>query len=346
MNEVLNELQLPSGETMLIVRITAPDNEFDGRINELLAYTGDLYTRDIRQRLAGKYQDVCVDKYFLGVIDGEVAGNIYYGYPAAGSRIGNFGHVYTALKHRKKGVTTHLMNYFLDDFHSSPAKLLLCATGTPWVASFYLKYGFQLITPNADCGPLALFNESNQTKYSDFAEFAAEYFATTDNFEIKEGTMAEVFDIDKMLAYELILHNEPPMRVALNYAVQSYREAIFKSEDGHGFTVVAKTKNNSVPAWGYFLNLASEYEEHSRIFDFFIHPAFKAQTSNFVANSLRLAERNGIKSVYSYISGSEKSKIDILKQSGFSVAAEIADYCRVSDTSTSPLVILNLNIGI
>ncbi len=335
MRQKLGTVTLKTHEEMHVYCITAPAEEYTDTLCHFLEHKGTVYFRDIKQRLLGNYASLCIDKYFVGEIDGQIAGQIYYGYPIDGTGIGNFGHVYTEPIHRKKGVTNALMPFVMNDFDKSPARALLCSTGTPWVARFYLGYGFQPVIPGADCGPLALLKNTDKS----FDDFAQEHFTPGAKIIVSCGTMKECFDADKMLAFDMERRGIKWLRVGMASCVNDYRNAVFMMEDGKGVIVVAISQTGTMVGWGFFLNTGSVYEKDSKIFDFVIHPNYECQAGEFVRGALKLATEKNIKISFAHCVGTEKKKIDLLATFGFRAVAHIDNYCTV-DGKKCNLVIL------
>ncbi len=336
MKTCLGTVPLENGQQMEVYLLTTPADGYTEKLCHFLEHKGPVYFRDIQQRLLGNYASVCIDKYFIGEIEGEIAGQIYYGYPVDGTGIGNFGHVYTEPRHRKKGISKELMPFVMEDFYKSPARALLCSTGTPWVAKIYFEYGFQPVVPGADSGPLVLFNKGVA---GDFDGFSQEYFTAGSSIRTKLGSMKECFDADKMLACDLGRRNIEWRRVGMASCVNDYRGAVFMQEDGQGIVTVATSEYGSLVGWGFFLNTGSVHESSSKVFDFIMHPNYESQTREFIGRSLAIAEEEGIGRSVAYCISLEDEKIGLLKDSGFKQVADIADYCNI-DGSQCNLVIL------
>lgn len=82
--------------------------------------------------------------------------HLWYGFPRDGSAIANFGEVYTEPEHRRKGVTTLLMEDFAADFAEGSAVAAFCNCGRLHVAKLYMAEGFRYALPNNAYGALAL----------------------------------------------------------------------------------------------------------------------------------------------------------------------------------------------
>ena len=333
----LGTAKLRTGETLVMKLVTAPAAEYAEKLVHFLEHKAGDSRRSIVQRLRGDYAAFCCDKYFIGEIDGRIAGQIWYGYATTGTGIANFGHVYTEPDHRKKGITEELMKVFLDDFSKSPVRAALCGTGTPWVASIYFKYGFQAVRENATSGMLILLNKDCG---GNFNEFEAEYFRPGQEIVTLPGTMEHRHDVDEMLKGALDIRGMQAKRLSVSTAINSYQSAYFMAEDGQGVLSVAKATGGSVVGWSFCLNPASRWEGDAKVFDFEIHPNYVNMTERFVRESLGLFKDKGVTRAYAYQPAVEKSKIAVLGKAGFQEAARLSGYCAF-DNAASDLVILS-----
>jgi GNAT superfamily N-acetyltransferase len=321
---------------MEIKLITAPAKEYVDKLTHFLEHKGRPSMRDIKQRLRGDYAEYCVDKYIVGEIDGQVAGQIWYGYGKTGTGIANFGHVYTEPAHRKKGVVDQLMKFFLADFQASPVRAALCGTDTPWVADIYLRHGFQQIMKGSRQIGLVLFN---QGKDRNFDELQKTYFKPDETVEVDYGGIAQRHDVDTFFSRSLVMLDMDKPRFAMANAVVSYIDAIHRMEDGHGVITVAATPLRHVVGWAFFLNTGSHLEAEAKVFDFEIHPWFAKFAQSVVGKSLQLAAKRGIRQAFAYCDGNDKEKVELLKSVGFAEAARLDDFLGVGH-ATRALVIL------
>ncbi|HBE02209.1 MAG: hypothetical protein A2096_03000 [Spirochaetes bacterium GWF1_41_5] len=325
MVEILKTVSLKTtGEQLTIKKITAPDIEYADRLYHFLDHKSDNTLRDLRQKLRGDYKEECIDNFFIGEINDKIAGQLWYGYPINRS-VGNFGHVYTALEHRKKGITNELMKYFIEDFNACNVKALLCGTGSAWIAKIYLDFGFVTVVPGTDHGPLVLLKKEAGKS---FTEFAAKYYSPGSAIAAHRGTSVYKYEIDKMLA-NIFLLNGIVMHRIMAAAPLSYQEALFMAEDQKGIITAAEAENSAIPGWAYILNTGSLMENESPVFDFFLHPAYLSQAKQFTEKSLHLAAAKGIKNVYSWFPAVEELKISVCRELGFSEAACIRGYCLI-----------------
>jgi GNAT superfamily N-acetyltransferase len=336
MIELLGSIKIKTGEIMNVKVITPPaEEEYAEKLCRFLEHKRASF-RDIKQRLRGDYSNYCVDKYFIGEIDGNIVSQLWYGYASSGSGIGNFGHVYTEPKHRKKGITNELMKFFLEDFNNSTAEAVFCSTGTPWVAKIYLGYGFQTIIDGAKKGPLMLLKKDDERSFEEIEKI---YFSAGQDVEVVSGTMQYRHDIDKMLADSLFFRNIQWNRISASFHASTYRDAYYLTEDGKGIIAVAKNSDGKVVGWAFALNTGSDLEEKSKAFDFVIHPNYKEKKRQLIDGTLKIASRNGVERVFSYVPEVEEGKIENLIQAGFKIIATIPQYCSINNRASDVMIL-------
>jgi GNAT superfamily N-acetyltransferase len=321
----LGQVALKSGENMTVKLLVPPEPDYTDKLLHFLEHKGEQSRRGIRQRLEGKYADICVDRYFIGEIDGKIAGQLWYGYSASGTGIANFGHVYTEPEHRGKSITNRLLDFFSEDFNANPVRAALCGTGTPWVANIYLKYGFMPVLENSDRGSLYLLkNECGKN----FAEFEQSYFTPGKQLDILTGTMEQRHDIDCMLRNAFMIRDTMPVRLALAAPVTNYENAIFRVEDGGGLVSAAVTPERHVVGWAFLLATGSALERESKIFDFEIHPAYRSETDRLIAETLRMCREKGMSRAWACCDSSNTEKHAALLAAGFREEALLPEYLR------------------
>ena len=333
MLQTLGEVSLASGEKMTVKLVMPPEWDYAGKVVRFLDHKPDPSRRGIRQRLRGDYAAYCTDKYFIGEIDGRIAGQLWYGYSTSG--VGNFGHVYTVPEHRRKGITNVLLPFFLDDFHASPVKAVLCGTGTPWVADTYKKCGFQPI--GLESGSLILLKKEWGENFEEFSKW---YFPKEPGMSVVTGTMEYRHDADLMLRHALRMRGRSSQRVAMSSMVRSYEDALFRAEDGQGVLTTAVTGDGHVAGWAFGLNTGSSQEIRSKIFDYEFLPDYSPDGERrFIAESLKLMHKRGVDRMYAYLPEFDKLKIGFLEKEGFRTLARLENYLTQAEGNHAALAL-------
>lgn len=321
-------ITLENGEKLTIKLLVPPETEYSESLAVFLRHKGDESGRSIKARLAGKYLNEAVDKYFIAEIDGKPAAQLWYGYGRNSLPIADFGHVYTAPEQRGKGISTHLVKYFLDDFKDSPAIAAFCLSYREWVAGIYQKQGFKPVLSGYTAGPMMLANSNIP---EDFMEFQKLYYTPADSLTVVPGDMRYRHEIDCLLRFSLQNDKISTERVFASDAISSFRTAFFMQEDLRGNIYCALNSEKHCVGWSFCLNpFAFGEGNQSPIFDWELHPLYKNKTEEFIKQSLELLKGKQIKQAFSYCSSEFTDKIKILKNCNFKEEAVIEGYFNKS----------------
>ncbi len=339
MLERLGEVSLVSGDKMTVMLVTPPEWEYAEKVGRFLDHKSDTSGRGIRQRLRGDYSTYCTDKYFIGEIDGHIAGQLWYGYSESG--IGNFGHVYTAPEHRKKGVTNALLPFFLESFNAAPVKAVMCGTGTPWVAEIYIKFGFQRVYSDPGSGALILLKKEWGKNFEEFYKW---YFPKGKSISVVTGSMKYRHDADLMLSHALQMRRRVSRRVGMSSIIRSCEDALHRAEDGQGVVTAAVTGEGHVAGWAFCLNTGSSQEIGSKIFDYEFNPDYSESESSFMSGTLELIRKRGVGRMYAYLSEADTLKMSCLEKEGFHVVARLEKYLS-NEEGSRDLVVLSTDAG-
>lgn len=325
MLKTLDTIELDNGEKMVVKFLIPPEPDYSDKLAVFLRHKGDESGRDIKARLNGQYAAESTDKYFVGEIDGQLAGQLWYGFGNQQSPVANFGHVYTAMEHRRKGITAQLIKYFIEDFKNSPVLGAFCLSYREWVAGIYKKVNFKPVLPGKTAGPMML---ANANVPEDFSAFQKYYYLPTGPLQPYKGTMKYCCEIDALLNYSLQSVNAPRTRVFASNAVSSFRKAIFLQEDQKGHVHCAITSHGRCAGWSFCLNpFVSIEENQSPLFDWELHPFYQEKAESFLTQSLEMLAKEGVKQMFSYCFSELADKRMILKHCGFKEEAAINNYC-------------------
>ena len=344
----LRKVALKSGEKMTIKLVTPPAEEYLDKLLRFLEHKPDTIRRNIKQRLQGLYVKYCVDKYFVGEIEGKIVGQIWYGYSNSGTGIANFGEVYTEPEHRRKGISTELMKVFKGDFVNSPAVAALCTAGDT-AAGLYMQFGFQPVVPETSFGPMILIRKGLA---ENFAEFEKDYYKPGSAVSVMPGSMKHRHDVDTLLRFSTILRRRQENWASLSGSgarlagrvgpacrVTDYMEACFMAEDGKGHVFVAVTDKGNVVGWAFLLNPASESEQKSMVFDYEIAPAYGGSAGLLVRESMRLAGERGAQRAWAWCRALDSEKTNLLLAEGFTEAARLSNYFSEGEEASDMVVL-------
>jgi len=246
------DVKLKNGETMNMKLVSPPVGEYAEKIIRFLEHAPDHTRRFIRQVLRGDYEDCCVNNFYVGELDGKIAGLYWCGYSRARTGVASF-HVYTHPGYRDKGLNETMIAMFRGGFSwlYGCAAFYDCDSGQ--IAKICFENSFQPVIPGADKGPLALMKKKydrdtgGAVYMGSFGEFEKNYYQPSGKISVNLGSMGDRYDIDTLLRSSNILHKKTGTaggagmapRVGLAALVPDYMRAIFMVEDGKGVVTVA-----------------------------------------------------------------------------------------------------------
>lgn len=315
------EVTLRDGTPMQVIICEPPEEAYAQGLLHFLRHKGDDSLRGIRQRILGQYADYCLDRYFVGEIDGRPVGNAWYGLPRVddGRRwgIGNFGHVYTEPEWRGRGIAGELTRLLLEDFNAEPTgSCLLCSAGAD-AGRIYRRFGFEFIPPTATSGPMCYIKPSVA---SDFATLDAQYFAPGLPARVRPGHIGDRHDLDRMLDFSApwIAARDHWHRVGFSTLAPTYIAALHYVEDGRGIVTVLQTDSGSLVGYAFVLSLGANYETGLRTFDFVVHPHYADHGVALVQETIALAGETDTSDVHASVADCDDEKLEILLSAGFS----------------------------
>ena len=233
------------GEEVTIELVIPPASEYAGDIRGFLSWIDAENFRSITSRLAGEFCDVADDRFFFAKIDGEIVGQMWYGWGRHEQPVANFGQVYVATRHRRKGIAERLFSAFCEHFfNDSPPIAAFCSTGSEWVANIYKSGGFRTIDPEAAYGPLYCPKPGLPDTFDDFSErFYSGQFAGS--VHAVPATMEYRHEIDCVLKFTKIRRGVPPK------SIPSFQQAYFDKLDGKGDLVVLMSPRDRPLGWHF-----------------------------------------------------------------------------------------------
>lgn len=179
MNTQLQCVRLKTGETMAIVRVTAPDEEFRDRILAFLDHKGEPWLTPIRENLHSDLEGL-QQHFYLGVLGEQIVGNAS-SIEALARPVSLLQHVFTSPEWRRRGVCSALIRTYVEDFDARGGRAAYLHTGYDTEAyHIYRRAGFvgYLDTGHMERFPDPAFHQDfwaprpttvRQTRWSDWA---------------------------------------------------------------------------------------------------------------------------------------------------------------------------------
>jgi len=325
----LTTVALRNGQSMTIRLVEPPEEDVAPRLLHFLEHKDNDSLRGIRQRVQGQYVAHCVDRYFIGEVDGRIIGQAWYGLPRVGGTdggsrmspptrpwgVGNFGHVYTEPDWRGQGIASEIVRVLVDHFQAEPTgKCLLCSAGAA-AGRIYRKYGFEFIPPTAESGPMGLI------KGETFAELEQRYFTPGLPVQVREGHIGHRHDVDRLMDFSpaWIGARRHWHSAFISSTVPTYMAALHQVEDGRGLLAVLQTDAGSVVGYASVLSLGSPFEQRLRTLDFAVHPHYLPEVGTLLHETLARAAQADGAPVHAFVAACDERKLAALLDAGFAV---------------------------
>lgn len=329
---------LRDGAPMTIRVIEPPAGQYVERLTRFLEHKGDGTARDLARRLRGDYVADCLDRFFVGEIDGRIASQMWYTLPRDRPDFGVFGHVYTEPEHRGQGAASALMGPLMDDFLAGPGQALFCGVGDPSAQRIYARHGFAPLLPErAPVGPQACIRPEVAP---DFAALQAIVFAPGAPTHTRPAHMGDRARVDKLLHQADAVRARAGSwhRVHLAARYPDFVPAWQATEDGRGVLNVLESDRGHVVGYAFALAGGSEIERGAAALDFLVHPAYDDRAPSLIRATVDAAQAAGMTSVRCWLAACDAPRLSALAAAGGAYEHAFAGYCAVGGGAVDLLV--------
>jgi len=146
MIHTIRHARLKTGERLRVAALVAPAGRYAARIREFLSHKGQPWLMHVDMANEGRTDDLRTT-YTIGLLRGQIVGNVMI---VDDGRVGILGHVFTAPRHRRKGVCRQLMAGAVGRFKARGGRILTLGTGFDSPAYWiYHSFGFRGIEPGS-----------------------------------------------------------------------------------------------------------------------------------------------------------------------------------------------------
>jgi GNAT superfamily N-acetyltransferase len=137
----LGSVRLKTGETLDIVRVSAPDAEFRERILAFLAHKGPDWQVPMAENLEAPLEGLG-QHFYLGLVGDEIVGNAS-SVEGLQRPVGLLQHVFTAPDRRRQGICSAILRAYTHDFVARGGRAAYLHTGYQSAAYYiYQSVGF------------------------------------------------------------------------------------------------------------------------------------------------------------------------------------------------------------
>jgi len=315
--EVVCSRILGDGEVLTVKVATPPLSK---RLVEVFLKTPELSAtkRESRMRLFGALRNHSSDYFFVGELDGEIVGTLWYCTPATCREIAYMGEVTTHKRQRRKGVATGLLEVAIDSFRETGGRAIyitnLCPNAPHRV---YRKLGFQaygygLITYG---GIVRLtLNERSE----DFDRAYYEHDSNTSTRDVNWG------DLPHFIA--LLSYPHPWILRAYNFGLigpgvfdelgRSFMNFMKTLKEGNICLVLGDSENRMVGT-ACTSSLHTRSQSHVKTVDFLVHPNYFAEAAELLKALVEKLSDGKAEKLQAYAAATDRSRTEILRLCGF-----------------------------
>lgn len=294
--------------------------------------------REVREDLlGGAFKPWLLTPYFLGLIDGVVAGSMSYYAPADIRDLGVVEFVRTEEQHRQKGIASLLMGELIQRFRKDGGKALYLCTTNPIAGHLYERHGFWYKVGD---GMRYLSPEAQ--------DFDKTYWTFCGQARIREATWG---DLPRLSA----LYNEPRWQLK-DYLTQTFAKMRYEShfvklmrriEDGRGGFLVLENPEHRVVGAAVFERLNTFFEQHVATLSFCVIPTYFGQAIDLLNATVEKAQSLSIRTLQMPIAACDEDQIELAEAAGFTKEAQLKDRLRTEQgwmdiliyTQTNPEIV-------
>ncbi len=314
---------LKTGEQLTIKVVEPPFPEYAGEV-------GCWWTAVRDELLGGELNSWLYTPYFVGEIDGRVAGYISYLTPSDTRDVGLVEFVSTTEEHRRKGVASALMAQLTEHFRAEGGIALYLCTGNPHAGGLYEKSGFwyhigdgmRYLAPGAH-------------------NFDSTYLSFCGEARTRPATWGD-------LPRAAVLYNHPePRWLIKDYLTQTFRDTRYEShfmmlrkrlENRRGACVVLENPDRRVVGIASFERVDTYHEQHTATLSFRVCPAYTSQTAELLDAAAEQADELSIGILQTHIADCDDDQKGVVASCSFVEEARLRNRLRCGQGCVDLLV--------
>ena len=318
MTEAVRQHELRNGQMLTIQVAEPPFPKFEDKVACWWSNVADSL-------LAGEFREALKTPYYIGEIDGDVAGYMVLMVPADSPEIGLVEFVITVEEQRRKGVSSALMGALVADFVSSGGLALYLCTTNPHAGQLYERHGFRYhIGDGMRClAPSA-------------SDFDDSFFARGG-----EGCVRSAHWGDVPKAAALFNHRSPNWMIK-DDLTDCFRDTRFEShcinllkriEGDRGVCCVLENEARRVVGLAAAERRNNVHEQHVARMSFRIAPAYTDQTGDLLSAVQEGAAEIGISCLETRAAACDLDYQSLVETAGFDYQAMLPDRFQVDGRS-------------
>ncbi len=316
-------LTLRTGEPLVISEIEPPLGRYAGNVG----CWWDAVDEDL---LAGALAPWLHCPYYIGEIDGEVAGYMTCLTSVRNPEVGLLEFVSTANEHRRKGVGTALLRQLIARFEANGGLALYLCTTNPVAGQLYENCGFDYAV-----------GDGMRYLSATAGDFDARYLAREGEAIAREAHWGDLPG-----ATVLFCHPQPAWEIK-EYLSQCFRDTRFEGhyvklmrrvEEDRGVIMVLENRRQRVVGCAIVERLPTFQQQHVAQLSFRVAPEYNDQTVALLDAAAARAHAIGISVLQTYVSDGDQDAGRRLAEAGFECEAVLPRRLRTGGGLTGVAV--------
>lgn len=314
---------LKTGEALVIREVEPPLGPYAGSVG----CWWDAVEPDL---LAGALAPWLHCPYYIGEIDGSVAGYMTCLTSVRNSEVGLVEFVSTADEHRRKGVGTVLLRRLIESFEANGGLALYLCTTNPVAGQLYEKCGFD-------------YSVGDGMRYlsATAGEFDARYLSRDGHAIAREADWGDLPG-----ATVLFCHPLPSWEIK-EYLSHCFRDTRFEGhyvklmrrvEEDRGAIMVLENRRKRVVGCAVIERLPTFQQQHVGQLSFRVAPEYNDQTNELLDAAGARAHGIGISILQTYVSDKDTDAGSMLEEAGFEREAVLPGRLRTAGGLTGVAV--------
>ena len=316
MYETLAEsLELKDGSKTDVIHVVPPDATYSPRLHAFFAHKSAHWRTYLNDSLEGKHAGTCADHFFLGLVDGEILGGMWYvGSPRNHLSVTTFGHVFTRPEARGRGIATRVMEQTCAYYRGAEgSEAMYLASGGEVPRRMYAKFGFVPVH-----GSIMRWTVDEA---EDGDAFEARYFKAGRACSIRDADLGDCGNFEA-------LFNSRELPLIVDHGLGVYRGRGFEGEflkylyePLYGPVRVLETEpTRRVVGAALVRRFPGRHLGHIAELEFCVHAAYFAQAGDLIG-SVQADLPPGIATVRCFSTGSDDPRSAVLEAQGFQAVA-------------------------
>ncbi len=307
MHTVLRSAKLKTGETMDVVRVTCPDEEYRERILPFLAHKGPEWQVPLRENLAAPLEGLA-QHFYLGVVGDEIVGNASH-VEGLARPVALLQHVFARPERRRQGICSAIINTLMADFVARGGRASYLHT--VYQSPAYYIYQSVGYVGYRDTGSMEWFPDR---------EFRTDYFLR------RPATVRDTRWEDWPLLQALYAVEEGWYLRSIHFGQWGrwdYEAEYVYLRQQMGEGLIAQVKvlvaDTGAVVGQAYLAREQRFRQSTCRLDFFVHPNYYAEASAL----LDALDLDRAAKVQCYVESTQPEKAELLEKRGFRLEAAL-----------------------